>query len=164
MAALTKEQLEAEVAAWREHRAGYEVEPEPVAKEANFAPLGAKDANLAPLGAKAAPAVPKVLIAGILKAVAPFVYSLEQQVTALATRVQELEAAQGEMRYCGVWRSEKEFSAGSFATHAGALWHANRRTSAVPGNTGDWTMVAKGGVPVSHARNGHDTAARPRSP
>jgi hypothetical protein len=85
----------------------------------------------------------------IAKAIAP-----------LKAQLAELQAAQGEMRYCGVWREGKAYSAGSFATHEGAMWHANRKTAERPdGSHADWTMVAKGGQPVAHARS----EAPPRS-
>jgi hypothetical protein len=93
------------------------------------------------------------LIKGVVTAVAPYIHELEQKLAALTARVAELEAAQGEMRYCGVWREGKEYSAGSFATDGGALWHANRTTAARPGSSGDWVMAAKSGQPIVHARS-----------
>jgi hypothetical protein len=102
----------------------------------------------------------KALLAGI----APFIHELEK-------RIEVLEAQRDEMRYCGTWREGKDYTAGSFATHDGAMWHANRRTSEKPGASGDWTMAAKSGQPTasprpdaatSNPRNGHDGLPNPR--
>jgi hypothetical protein len=62
-------------------------------------------------------------------------------------RYHSMEAQRDEMKYCGIWREGKQFTAGSFVTCDGAMWHANKRTSEKPGTTGDWTLAAKSGNP-----------------
>ena len=81
-----------------------------------------------------------MLIQSVVRAVAPHIIALEKQIAELQARVLELESAQGEMKYCGVWREGKEYTSGSFVTHDGALFHANRKTSARPGDSanGSW--------------------------
>jgi hypothetical protein len=114
--------------------------------------------------------------AGIIKGVASALHDeiepLKAQIAALTARVLELEAQRDEMKYCGVWREGRAYTPGSFATHDGAMWHANKKTAEKPGASGDWTMCAKSGWPTSHPRsntaaahardNGH--LAWPRAP
>lgn len=92
-------------------------------------------------------------IAAIIQGIAPIikdeVEALQKQIAALSARVVELEAQRDEMKYCGVWRPEKIYTPGSFATCDGAMWHANRKTAEKPGASGDWTMCAKSGLPVA---------------
>jgi hypothetical protein len=147
MAALTQKELEAEVAEWREHRAalGFDVDT-PAAKELKFGSF-----------TKAAPVIPKVLITGILKAIAPTIHALETQVSKLQARIEELERK----GYCGVWKAGKEYSAQSEVTHDGARWIAHKRTSDKPGSSADWTMIEKAESVPTPRHTG--AAARPRS-
>jgi hypothetical protein len=94
----------------------------------------------------------KGIIAGVVPALHDEIEPLKAQISALQARVLELEAQRDEMRYCGVWREGKEYTPGSFTTHDGALWHANRKTAERPGNSGDWVLAAKSGQPVAHPR------------
>jgi hypothetical protein len=94
---------------------------------------------------------------------------LEQQINELQGRIATLEA-QPSLKYLGVWKTGT-YSAGSFVTDHGAMWHCNVAAASRPGEDGDWTMCAKSGQPVVHPRpdaatagprqNGH--YARPRS-
>lgn len=47
--------------------------------------------------------------------------------------------------YKGVWRAGKTYSAGSFVTHAGSMWHADKDTCFKPGEGGGWTLAVKAG-------------------
>jgi hypothetical protein len=98
------------------------------------------------------------LLQGVAETLAPYLKKIE----ALEQRVAGLEAAQNEMRYCGVWRPEKTYSPGSFVTCDGAMWHSNKKTEEKPGASGDWTMAAKSGQPVAHPRDDTSAPASPR--
>lgn len=68
---------------------------------------------------------------------------------ALEARIAELEKAP--LRYDGPHETGKTYRKGTFVTHAGSVWHANRRTAAKPGDgSDDWTLAIKRG------RNGRD--------
>jgi hypothetical protein len=158
MTALTKQQLTeltAEWIAWRKE-IGVPVDATaPVAKGLTIPEVKVRDA---------------AVIQAVMSAVAPVIYELEQKTAALSARVTDLEAQRNEMKYCGVWREGKEYTSGSFATHDGALWHANKKTEEKPGMSGDWTMAAKSGsnprsdAATSGPRNGsaHGPPANPR--
>jgi hypothetical protein len=148
MAALTKAELDETTREWREDlaRRGHSVgaPKQPVAKGLPSAVgLSARD---------------KGLLQGVAESIAPYLKRIEQ----LEQRVAELEASASEMKYCGVWREGKTYSSGSFATHDGAMFHANRKTSERPGSSGDWVMAAKSGQPVPHPRS-DATTVTPRS-
>jgi hypothetical protein len=98
------------------------------------------------------------LLQGVAETLAPYLKKIE----ALERRLAALEAQRDEMKYCGVWREGKEYSPGSFATHDGAMFHANRRTSEKPGASGDWTMCAKSGWPTAHSRSDPAATAHAR--
>jgi hypothetical protein len=47
------------------------------------------------------------------------------------------------LTYRGVWKRDV-FEAGSVVTHRSTIWHANRQTTAMPGDSsGDWTLMVK---------------------
>ena len=135
---LSKAELDRVTAAWRDDLAArYPSAGEPAAK-----------AVTVPAEVKAGD---RVVIDAVIGAIAPVIHALEQKTVALQTRIEELEAQRDEMKYCGVWREGKEYSPGSFTTHDGAMFHANRKTSEKPGASGDWVMAAKSGQPVGRA-------------
>ena len=138
--ALTKEQLDAEMAewiAWRKERDA----PKPAAKSVPASAARPRNA---------------VLIDSIIKAVAPHVVALEKQVSELQMRVAELERK----GYVGIWRDGKEYSPQSEVTHDGARWICHKRTSDKPGKSGDWTMIEKS--EPAQARSDATEAAIPR--
>lgn len=65
----------------------------------------------------------------------------------LTARVEETERrfeAQGRA-YKGVWKPG-HYSAGSFVTHGGSMFHADKATDFKPGEGGGWTLAVKRGV------------------
>jgi hypothetical protein len=144
---LTKEQLDATTAEWRERCAAVEVK-----------------------SAKASPGTlshDTTIIKSVIEAVAPHIVALEKQIAELQARISALEL-RPEARYLGTW-SEKEYSGGSLVTHGGALWHCNKRTHDRPGSSADWTLAQKSAVAprsdgstVNPRTNGH--YSRPRTP
>jgi hypothetical protein len=148
---LTKEQLDAENREWRERCAalGYPVEVK--------SPTGVKVHNNT------------ALIKAIMAGIAPHIIALEKQITALQTRVEELERSQ--KTYLGVWKGGREYTPQSEVTHDGARWIAHKRTSDKPGASADWSLMEKSeptenrtGTPPAHPRNGGDgVPARPRA-
>lgn len=69
----------------------------------------------------------------------------------LEARIAELEKQQGEIlergiRYCGVHQRAMSYRTGDVTTHKGSLWACVRATEAVPGESGDWQLVVKGGA------------------
>jgi hypothetical protein len=161
---LTKEMLDAETAAWREHRAalGYPVDAcAPVAKGLTVPEVKVRDA---------------AVIQAVMSAVAPVIYDLEKQIAALSARVAELEARPA-LKYIGVFRDDgRKYSEGSAITHDGGIWIALKATTERPNHSADWQLAVKsGGQPTanprsdtaatSHARNGSAGGpARPRTP
>lgn len=68
-------------------------------------------------------------------------------VATLRNLIGELEdkvEAQGPA-YKGVWRAGRTYPAGSFVTHGGSMWHADKATERKPGE-GDWTLAVKRGA------------------
>jgi hypothetical protein len=47
--------------------------------------------------------------------------------------------------YKGIWKPG-HYSAGSFVTHGGSMWHADTATSFKPGEGGGWTLAVKKGA------------------
>jgi hypothetical protein len=47
--------------------------------------------------------------------------------------------------YKGVWRDGRSYAAGSFVTHGGSMWHADKATTRKPGE-GDWCLAVKRGA------------------
>jgi hypothetical protein len=122
---LTKEELDAETAEWREREAlGYpQIEKPP---RGGFSVQTKASNNTA-------------LIKSIMAGIAPFIHDLEKKIGALQTRIEELERK----GYCGVWKSGKEYSPQSEVTHDGARWISHKRTSDKPGASADWTLTEK---------------------
>jgi hypothetical protein len=63
----------------------------------------------------------------------------------LELRVQELEAGQSQIKYCGTHEPGREYQPGNFCTHQGSLWHCNERTVSPPGDGDRWTLAVKKG-------------------
>lgn len=76
---------------------------------------------------------------------------IDRVVKPLEARIAELEAKHSQLKYVGVWRPDREYQAGNFATHSGSLWHAEERTFSRPGSDGTWRLAVKNG-----AFNAHD--------
>lgn len=69
----------------------------------------------------------------------------DDRIAALEAKLAVAEKSFG-LRYAGVWRAEKSYSAGVFATHSGSLWHCNRDgADTQPGSSSDWTLAVKSG-------------------
>jgi hypothetical protein len=142
MAALTKEELDAEAAA---HRAW-------CAERAPVEPFN-----------KAVPSEP--MLSERDRALAA---ALERRVEQMEQRLAEVERK----GYVGVWKADREYSPQSEVTHDGARWFAHKRTSDRPGTSADWQLMEKSlltSSPRSEAtatasarQNGH--YARPRTP
>jgi len=63
----------------------------------------------------------------------------------LLERIEALEA-RPEMKYCGVWKSDVVYGAGSFTTDSGSIFHANRASVGKrPGTSDSWTLAVKRG-------------------
>jgi hypothetical protein len=152
MAALTKERLDAETAAWREDLAarGHPVDaPASVAKGLTIPEVKVRDA---------------ALIKAVVSAVAPVIHELQ-------TRVAALEARPA-LKYLGTWKENKTYSAGTFITDAGAVWYCNGSTTSRPGENADWSLAVKSGdhsaaslrsdAAPAHARDGSFNSANPR--
>lgn len=65
----------------------------------------------------------------------------------LAERIEGLEQRfdQQGRAYKGVWQPG-HYAAGSFVTHAGSMWHADKSTDFKPGEGGGWTLAVKKGA------------------
>ncbi len=152
MAALSKDELDAETAEWRERCAalGYDA----VDHQGNQNPGDPPHTKELPQSKKADV---RLIIKGVIEAVAPHIVALEKQVAALAARIEELERK----GYCGVWKSGKEYSPQSEVTCDGGRWISHKRTSDKPGLSADWSLMEKS-FETSHARNG--SALPPASP
>jgi hypothetical protein len=66
----------------------------------------------------------------------------DRRIEQLEQRIFELEA-RPHLRYCGVFRDGEQYQPGVFVTHAGAVWHANRRTGDRPGTSDAWQLAVK---------------------
>jgi hypothetical protein len=47
--------------------------------------------------------------------------------------------------YKGVWQPGRTYASGSFVTHGGSMFHADKETSFKPGEGGGWTLAVKAG-------------------
>jgi hypothetical protein len=65
----------------------------------------------------------------------------------LNARLKKLEAAPA-VRYCGVWRADRTYSAGALVTRSGGLWLATCDTGQTPGDGGDFKLIVKSGSAV----------------
>lgn len=77
------------------------------------------------------------------KQVAEAMASNTRAMTQLEKRVAELEAMP--LQYDGPHESGKVYERGTFVTHDGSVWHANRRTDSRPGDGSAWTLAVKRG-------------------
>jgi hypothetical protein len=67
------------------------------------------------------------------------------RVDRIGTAVAALERRKS-LFYAGVWEAGESYQEGDFVTDRGSLWHANRATSARPGDgSGAWTLAVKRG-------------------
>jgi hypothetical protein len=58
----------------------------------------------------------------------------------------EIDCANCQLRYMGVWNADQYYVLGNFVTHAGSLWHCNvQQTMARPGHSKDWQLAVKRG-------------------
>jgi hypothetical protein len=63
----------------------------------------------------------------------------------LLARIEALEA-RPDLKYLGVWASEKVYGTGNFVTEGGSLWHAQRASVGEKPGTGDaWQLAVKKG-------------------
>jgi hypothetical protein len=71
---------------------------------------------------------------------------IESRVQPLRQRIDELENAQREFCYCGVWATGS-YKRGNFVTHDGSLWHCDAdNTDTKPGTDASaWTLCVKRG-------------------
>lgn len=78
------------------------------------------------------------------------IVALQGAVATLFGRVLDLEAAdrsKSALTYRGVFQMGETYSAGSFVTHDGSVWHANESTTARPGGgEAAWTLAVKRGA------------------
>ena len=71
--------------------------------------------------------------------------ALEQKFLDLQTKQAELEAKRS-ATWAGTWQDGKAFAEGSFITHRGSMWFAEKDTAARPGEPGSgWKLVVKSG-------------------
>lgn len=74
---------------------------------------------------------------------------VDSRIAPLVKRIEALEAQAkeaGNLRYVGVYENGKQYKKGNFATHAGALWHANvDLVSVKPGDGSSWSLAVKSG-------------------
>lgn len=63
----------------------------------------------------------------------------------LEGRIAALEASKAEerMTYCGIFKADSIYEPGDCATHEGGLWYCWEKTSAKPGTTKSWQLMAK---------------------
>jgi hypothetical protein len=62
----------------------------------------------------------------------------------LLERIEALENAQAEFKYCGTFEHGHEYRKGNFVTDKSALWHCERSTTTRPGDNGDaWRLACK---------------------
>ena len=77
----------------------------------------------------------------------PFLHeTIAEAVNPLIERIAELEARPS-LTYEGVWSATKAYSAGTFVTHGGGLWHCEDTNVGVqPGNgSSSWKLAVKRG-------------------
>jgi hypothetical protein len=97
------------------------------------------------------------LISGIIKAVAPHLYALEQKIDALLARVAELESSS--LKYMGAHQPSIAYRKGDVVSYAGSAWCATRDVSVErPGHGDGFQMMIKSG----EASSSHSEAAKAR--
>ncbi len=99
----------------------------------------------------------------IVTLVKAYVEPVRAQHAELVKRLEELETrAVGGVRYEGVYENGRTYIRGSFVSSRGSVWHADRQTSARPGDPDSgWTLAVKRGRDGRSARGsagGHDDA------
>lgn len=71
--------------------------------------------------------------------------ALDMVTTPLAARIKALEA-RPQLKWCGPYRKDQKYAAGSLVKSAGALWCAEEATAEVPGEGPTyWRLVFKKG-------------------
>lgn len=68
---------------------------------------------------------------------------LAHALTRAEARIAKLEAAP--FVYDGPHETGKTYQRGTFVSHGGSMWHANRETNARPGDSPAWTLAVKHG-------------------
>jgi len=69
---------------------------------------------------------------------------VQRQTDPISTRLAALEARPVGMSWAGVWQENKNYDVGCCVTIGGNVWHCNNAlTSARPGASSDWTLIAK---------------------
>jgi hypothetical protein len=73
-------------------------------------------------------------------------------ITALETRVAELEAQPPGVAYKGIWDGSEVYQRGYFVTRAGSMWHCERdhNRGLIPGVGDGWKLAVK------HGKDGKD--------
>jgi hypothetical protein len=101
-------------------------------------------------------------IAILVHSIGTFVH---EQIAPLKARISELEAAQREWKYLGVWEEGREYRAGNFCTDHGSIWHANTTTTSRPAvDHVSWTLAVKQGRPGRDANSAEPLLAERRLP
>jgi hypothetical protein len=83
------------------------------------------------------------LAAVVGRHLADFVIAVEQRTIARIADVERRLEEQGRA-YKGIWKPGT-YAAGSFVTHSGSMWHADKATDFKPGEGGGWTLAVKRG-------------------
>jgi len=89
-----------------------------------------------------------------MDALAPLIASIAGDIAALKRKVAALEARPS-IKFMGVYKPGATYSEGSMVTRDGSIFHANKTTTATPGDGSmDWTLCVKRG------RDGKDGVSR----
>jgi hypothetical protein len=81
-----------------------------------------------------------------LAAIENWIAELRSQQAIDSERIKQIEGQPTALAYQGVFVHGKTYQRGQFATSGGSLWHANKITTAKPGDgSGDWTLAVKKG-------------------
>jgi hypothetical protein len=82
-----------------------------------------------------------MMLAGARNSSAESGFDLLKMHADMDRRIRAMEE-RSQLRYVGVWR-ETEHEPGDVATHSGQLWHCWTKTSARPGESDAWQLMAK---------------------
>jgi hypothetical protein len=90
-------------------------------------------------------------VGGRVNATLQKIAALQAQITSdgeliqrLQSRVDEAESrASQAMKWCGVWADGGTYAHGDTCTHQGALWHCMQASTARPGQSDAWRLIAK---------------------
>jgi hypothetical protein len=89
-------------------------------------------------------------LAGIERALA----ELQSQQATDGERIRRIESRPPALAYRGVYRPGETYQLGEVATWGGSMWHANKKTTAKPGDgSGDWTLCVKKGTDGKDGRD-----------